>query len=104
MMPPHSILRTQGQRGHSMKIRFQSAIVTVALVIFPALARADDAPAIELQPFLHGLVAPVYLTNDSTSRIFVLEESGRIRLIQDGKLFPIPYLDIHKLVTLDPST
>ncbi len=32
--------------------------------------------------------------NDGSSRLFVVEQEGRVRLIQEGKLTPKPYLDL----------
>ncbi|HTW95127.1 MAG TPA: PQQ-dependent sugar dehydrogenase [Tepidisphaeraceae bacterium] len=87
-----------------MKIRAAGCFVTLMIAAFNSAAAAAQAPQIELEPFVTGLRAPVYLTNDGSSRIFIIEESGRIRLVEDGKILPTPYLDIHRKVTLDPST
>jgi glucose/arabinose dehydrogenase len=48
-----------------------------------------------------GLEAPVYVTNagDSSNRLFVVEQPGRIRVIRDGQLIERPYLDIGSKVT-----
>jgi glucose/arabinose dehydrogenase len=42
-----------------------------------------------------GLEQPVFLTHagDKSGRLFVLEQAGRIRIIQNGKLQPTPLLD-----------
>jgi glucose/arabinose dehydrogenase len=39
---------------------------------------------------------PVGLTNpgDGSERLFIIEQPGRIRILEDGTLNPIPYLDI----------
>ena len=48
-----------------------------------------------LQEVASGLNNPVYLTSPSgDSRLFVVEQVGRIRIIQSGQLLPIPFLDI----------
>ncbi|MGH7213879.1 MAG: PQQ-dependent sugar dehydrogenase [Tepidisphaeraceae bacterium] len=57
-----------------------------------------DAPTIRLEPFIRGLERPVYLTHDGTSRLFIVEQPGRIRLVVDGQLQIQPYLDIVKKV------
>ena len=43
-----------------------------------------------------GLEFPVYITHagDGTGRVFVIEQRGRIRIIKDGKLAQVPFLDI----------
>jgi glucose/arabinose dehydrogenase len=49
-----------------------------------------------LRPFAAGLESPLLLTNagDGTGRAFIVEQAGRIRIVQDGRLRPSPFLDI----------
>jgi glucose/arabinose dehydrogenase len=51
---------------------------------------------IDLQLIASGLTAPVYLTDagDGTDRLFVLDQPGRILIIENGQLLPTPFLDI----------
>jgi glucose/arabinose dehydrogenase len=44
-----------------------------------------------------GLSSPVYLTapTGDTARLFVVEQSGQIRIVQHGQLLPTAFLDIH---------
>ncbi|MFC2026058.1 PQQ-dependent sugar dehydrogenase, partial [Chloroflexota bacterium] len=44
--------------------------------------------------------APIYLTNagDASNRLFVIEQSGVIRIIVDGTRYPTPFLDIRERV------
>src|SRR5437762_13067026 len=53
-------------------------------------------PALALSAFVSGLAAPVGMEvpNDGTGRLFVLEQGGRIRIIQNGALVATPFLDI----------
>jgi glucose/arabinose dehydrogenase len=44
------------------------------------------------------LQRPVYLTHAGDERLFVVEQPGRIRIIQDGVLLQAPFLDITDLV------
>jgi glucose/arabinose dehydrogenase len=49
-----------------------------------------------LEPVASGLSSPLYLTappND-LSRLFVVEQTGAIRIIKDGALLPTPFLDL----------
>ena len=47
------------------------------------------------QQVVEGLASPVYLTAPSDdSRLFVVEQPGRIRIVKNGALLPTPFLDI----------
>jgi glucose/arabinose dehydrogenase len=51
---------------------------------------------IELETVATGLTSPVYLTHagDGTDRLFIVDQPGRILLIENGQLLPTPFLDI----------
>jgi len=53
-------------------------------------------PALALLAFVSGLASPIgmEIPNDGTGRLFVLEQGGRIRIIQNGVLVATPFLDI----------
>jgi glucose/arabinose dehydrogenase len=47
-----------------------------------------------------GLQGPLFLTSPpGDARLFIVEQSGRIRVMQDGQLLSTPFLDIPDLVT-----
>jgi len=50
-----------------------------------------------------GLTLPVQLTHagDGSGRLFVLEKEGRIRIVRDGVLLSMPFLDISQRVMAD---
>jgi glucose/arabinose dehydrogenase len=78
-------------------------LVMVALTALPGLVveSAQAAPpSIVLQPFVTGLSSPVAFepARDATGRIFIVEQGGTIRIIQNGTLLPDPFLDITNLV------
>jgi len=76
--------------GHLMRLRILFvSILFAALPLF-----AEEAPHIRLQPFVSGLQKPVALADDGTGRIFVVEQDGRIRLVENGQVAAVPYLDI----------
>ena len=67
----------------------------------PALALSQTpqpaAERIALAPVLtQGLVQPVFVghAGDRSRRLFILEQPGRIRILQNGTLHPSPWLDI----------
>jgi glucose/arabinose dehydrogenase len=64
----------------------------------PTLTPPRDLSAlrIDLQVAASGLDEPVDIANaaDGTGRLFVVEKAGRIRVLQDGKLSSVPFLDI----------
>ncbi|HZP03226.1 MAG TPA: PQQ-dependent sugar dehydrogenase [Terriglobia bacterium] len=53
-------------------------------------------PPLGLADFVSGLNAPVgfEVPDDGSDRIFIVEQGGRIRIIQGGMLLPAPFLDL----------
>ena len=56
--------------------------------------------SVTLTPVVSGLSSPVDLqaTDDSTGRLFVVEQAGTIRILQAGALLTTPFLDIRTRV------
>lgn len=54
--------------------------------------------------FATGIARPVFLTAppQEISRVFIVEQDGRIRIVKDGALLPTPFLDVSAL-TRSPS-
>jgi glucose/arabinose dehydrogenase len=54
------------------------------------------AVSVATEPVVSGLAAPLWVTSvaDDSGRLYVAEQDGRIRIVQDGQLLPTPYLDI----------
>jgi len=64
-----------------------SSSETVAPPAAPVVLRAEEV--------VRGLVNPVYLTATSgDSRLFIVEQPGRIRIVRNGQLMATPFLDI----------
>jgi len=57
--------------------------------------------SVTLTPVVSGLSNPVDLqaSDDTTGRLFVVEQAGTIRILQNGTLLPTPFLDIRSRVT-----
>lgn len=52
-------------------------------------------PALRLVEVASGLQSPVHLTAPATdARLFIVEQPGRIRIVENGQLLPTPFLDI----------
>jgi glucose/arabinose dehydrogenase len=60
----------------------------------------QDMPRIKLE-LMFKLARPTYAVHDPAGRMFFLEQPGRVRLMEDGKLLETPYLDITKKAFLD---
>ena len=61
---------------------------------------SPDGVAIELVPVLEGLTNPLYVTNarDGSNRLFIVEQAGRILVLQSGAAAPTVFLDIRSKV------
>ncbi len=66
----------------------------------PTNTPIPEAPvtSINLVPVANGFVKPVYLTHAGDDRLFLVEQDGTIRIIQDGAILPQPFLNIDSLV------
>ncbi len=67
------------------------------------LACGDNTPMpppvsgdLRLVPVASGLASPLYLTAPpgDVQRLFIVEQPGRIRIVQNGALLQTPFLDI----------
>ena len=77
-------------------------LVLAAFVCAFAAVAGAAPPTLNLQRFVSGLSAPVEIThaNDSSGRLFVVEQAGRIRIIRNGQLLPTPFLDLTPAIVL----
>ncbi|MEO5903321.1 MAG: PQQ-dependent sugar dehydrogenase [Gemmatimonadaceae bacterium] len=63
-------------------------------------AEIPVAFALAVQQVATGLASPVYVTSPpGDARLFVVEQGGRIKIIANGSVVPIPFLDISSRVS-----
>src|SRR5262249_38937167 len=84
------------------------AILAAAFLLNAGCSSSSSSPSpsplpnLALTPLVSGLSAPLGLeqANDGSGRLFVVEQSGTIRIIQNGSVLSQPFLDISsKVVT-----
>ncbi len=78
---------------------FTSLLIVIPSVTF-GLAGAPEPPPslIHLQAVTtYQFSKPIFLTAspDETSHLFVVEQNGKVLIVQDGKVLTTPFLDIH---------
>jgi glucose/arabinose dehydrogenase len=64
-------------------------------------AGIPEGTGARLQLVVSGLSNPLYLTTapGDASRLFIVEQTGAIRIIKDGNLLPTPFLDISQKIS-----
>ena len=76
--------------------------IVVSLLILPSyLLAAERVPRVQLQPLLTGLDKPLYLTHHNTPEIYVVEQTGKVLVCENGKLRKKPFLDLTSKVNID---
>jgi glucose/arabinose dehydrogenase len=79
-------------------------VLAATLVALPtsgqAARNAKRATGFTLVKIASGLASPTYVTSPpGDSRLFVVQQTGQIRIIKDGRLLPTPFADLGTLVT-----
>lgn len=82
-------------------------IIALAAAVGCTSGAAPESPlpgggdvALRLQEVASGLSSPVYVTSPADdARLFVVEQQGRIRIIENGQLIATPFLDISQRVS-----
>jgi len=59
----------------------------------------QPASTISLLPIVSGFSRPTYLNNAGDLRLFIVEQAGRIWIVDEGEINPRPFLDIVEKVT-----
>src|SRR3546814_7589263 len=77
----------------------KSLCALAATVAIGALATAAEAqPQIRLEPLAEGLNAPLAMVETPDGRFLVIEQWGRVMVVEDGQLGGVPFLDIRNLI------
>jgi len=65
----------------------------------PATNAGGSAAALRLEQVGDRFRSPVFLTSPpGDSRLFIVEQAGRIRIVKNGRVLPIPFLNISERV------
>ena len=99
---------TQKKRSATLFSAFVFVLLILLLAAWLALGVLAATPApvplagannLALEPFASGLIQPVDIAHAGDSRLFVVEQPGRIRIVQpDGTVLATPFLDIQDRV------
>lgn len=87
-----------------MKLFSVLLVLVVSTVAVPAQV-VDGTITIQLTSVADGLTAPISVTHagDGSGRLFIVDQVGSIRIVDDGLLLPAPFLDLAgTTVTVNP--
>ncbi|MBP7828735.1 MAG: PQQ-dependent sugar dehydrogenase [Kiritimatiellae bacterium] len=72
------------------------ALAAAGLILAAACAPAAQWPSITLAPVATNLEAPAHIAyaGDGSGRLFLVEQRGRVRILQEGVLLAQPFLNI----------
>lgn len=78
-------------------LQVQAAIFTTFLLV----NNSNAQPVLGFTPIVSGLSSPVDIssTGDGTNRLFIVQQTGQIRILSSGALLPASFLDITPLLT-----
>jgi glucose/arabinose dehydrogenase len=84
----------------------RSSVPILVLSVASAFGEPPTFPAVSFEPVVSRLHRPTAITHagDGGGRIFITEQEGTVRIVRDGALLPVPFLDIADRITLiDPG-
>jgi glucose/arabinose dehydrogenase len=78
-----------------------STVTALSSVILMTTSAAIGEPTIRLTPVVEALSQPLFVTesNDDSGRLFIVEKGGLIRILDQGTLHPLPFVDLTTKVT-----
>jgi glucose/arabinose dehydrogenase len=85
--------------GRASRAATGCVLLVSCVACAPQGAAQQAAPGIVLEPVVSGLDRPVYVTApEGDPRLFIVEQSGLVRLLVGGKLLAQPFLDLRDRV------
>jgi len=71
-------------------------LALAVLLSTPTCLFAQDLDLLSLEEFASGLSQPVGIKHagDASGRVFILEQSGLIKVVKNGTINPVPFLDL----------
>ena len=82
-----------------MRKTMTSLAVTTALAAVLGAGAAFAGPKINMEPVATGLNAPLAMVQPAgDDRMFVIEQWGRVMIVEDGQVQGTPFLDIRSLI------
>jgi glucose/arabinose dehydrogenase len=75
-----------------------TATAVAALGSYALAQSGEPAPRIKLEPFVEGLNQPLAMVEAPDGRMLVIEQWGRVMIVEDGELNGTPFLDIRNLI------
>lgn len=81
-----------------MKIRY-GLLFVLLLVMLPVSAQSPDPAQVQFTEVASGFTRPLNLTHAGDGRLFVVEQNGLIKIIENGTVNPTPFLDVSALVS-----
>jgi glucose/arabinose dehydrogenase len=89
------------QTTHAMRRRLAAGIGMVAILFTLGSASVAGAATVVLKPVASGLSKPVLVTNahDGSGRLFIVEKTGKIRVMKNGALLPTPLINLTSQVS-----
>ena len=97
-MNARSSVKSVGKAIRKLVWGWIAATLTI-LAALPALSTAQE-PTIALEPVADGFVRPVFVTADGVNpdRLYVVEQTGTVRIVENGSLLTEPFMDVSKIV------
>jgi len=74
-------------------------LVAAVFTSISSAVRAETPPAVEAKLVVKGLFHPLGINTDGTARLYITEQDGLIKILENGVVAKEPFLDLKKSVT-----